>query len=145
MDDTLIQMLRFASKGYSCSQILVLLALDECKDSNPGLVRAMAGLAYGCGTGAATCGVLTGACCVMGYFAGKGADEEKGNETLPLMLEELNDWFQNDFGSQYGGISCQAIVGEVGPQASRSTCANILSSTYSQTMKILADHGIHPQ
>ncbi|PKN23887.1 MAG: hypothetical protein CVU64_23405, partial [Deltaproteobacteria bacterium HGW-Deltaproteobacteria-21] len=61
MDDTLIHMLRFAAKGYACSQIMVLLALDKCKLSNPGLVRAMAGLAYGCGNGAATCGILTGA------------------------------------------------------------------------------------
>jgi hypothetical protein len=101
----------------------------------------MAGLAYGCGNGMATCGVLTGACCVIGYFAGKGADEEKGNDNLPLMLEEVNEWFQNDFGARYQGISCQAIVGESGPQASRSTCANILSATYSRTMKILSDHG----
>jgi hypothetical protein len=141
MDD-LIQMLRLASKGYVCSQILVLLALDKCKDSNPGLVRAMAGLAYGCG-GAATCGVLTGACCVIGYFAGKGADEERGNEDMLLMLEELNEWFQNGFGARYGGISCQAIVGESGPQASQIICSDILTATYSRTMEILSDHGIH--
>ncbi|MDD5207558.1 MAG: C-GCAxxG-C-C family protein, partial [Desulfobacterales bacterium] len=141
MDDTLIQMLRFASKGYACSQIMVLLALDKCKDTNPALIRAMAGLAYGCGNGAATCGVLTGACCVIGYFAGKGSDEEPANEDLLMMLEELIEWFQNDFGQRYGGISCQAIVGESGPQASRSTCANILSATYSRTVEILSGHG----
>lgn len=142
LDDTLIQMLRLASKGYACSQIMVLLALDRRKDSNPGLVRAMGGLAYGCGKGTATCGVLTGACCVIGYFASKGSDDEQANEKLPLMLEEMNDWFETGFGARYGGISCQAIVGESGPTASRSICSGILSATYSRTLKILSDHGI---
>lgn len=145
MDDTLMQMLRYASKGYACSQIVVLLTLDQCNASNPGLVRAMAGLAYGCGNGVATCGVLTGACCVIGYFAGKGTDTETGNEDLMLMLEEMNDWFQGRFGERHGGITCQAIVGEAGPQASRSICAGILSETYAQTLRILSDHGIDIQ
>ncbi|GAB6908137.1 conserved hypothetical protein [Desulfosarcina cetonica] len=145
MDDTLMQMLRYASKGYACSQIMALLTLDQCNTSNPGLVRAMAGLVYGCGNGVATCGVLTGACCVIGYFAGKGTDTETGNEALMLMLEEMNDWFQSRFGEHHGGITCQAIVGEAGPQASRSICAGILSETYAQTLQILADHGIDIQ
>ena len=143
MDDTLIQMLRFASKGYACSQIMALLALDRCKDSNPGLVRSMAGLAYGCGNGTGTCGVLTGACCVIGYFAGKGTDEEKQNEALMLMLEELTDWFDEKIGKRHSGITCQAIVGEAGPQASRNICANILSETYSRTLDVLSAHDIH--
>ena len=142
MDDTLIQMLRFASKGYVCSQIMALLTLDRCNESNPGLVRAMGGLAYGCGNGMGTCGVLTGACCVIGYFAGKGADEEKGNEDLMLMLEELTDWFEDEIGARHSGITCHAIVGEAGPEASRSICANILSETYTRTLTVLSDHGI---
>lgn len=142
MDDTLIQMLRFASKGYVCSQIMALLTMDRCQNSDPGFVRSMAGLAYGCGNGAASCGVLTGACCVIGYFAGKGTDEEKSNEDLMLMLEELTDWFEDQIGMRHSGITCQAIVGEAGPEASRGICANILSETYAQTIKILADHGI---
>ncbi len=142
MDDTLIQMLRLASKGYVCSQIMALLTLDRCQESNPGFVRSMAGLAYGCGNGSATCGVLTGACCVIGYFAGKGTDEEKGNEDLMLMLEEVTDWFADQIGTRHSGITCQAIVGEAGPEASRSICAGILSDTHARTMQLLADHGI---
>ena len=142
MDDTLIQMLRFASKGYVCSQIMALLTLDRCQDEDPGFIRSMAGLAYGCGNGNASCGVLTGACCVIGYFAGKGTDEEKSNEDLMLMLEELTDWFEKQIGKRHSGITCQAIVGEAGPEASRSICANILSETYAQTITILSDHGI---
>ena len=144
MDDTLMNILRFAAKGYACSQIMVLLALNKTKASNPGLVRAVSGLAYGCGTGTATCGVLSGACCVIGYFAGKGLDDEKENPILLLMLEEMNDWFQNEFGTRYNGITCKAIVGEAGPEASRNICGNILSATHSQLLKILSNHDIHP-
>ncbi len=142
MDDALIQMLRFGAKGYTCSQIMVLLALDKCMDDNPGLVRAMAGLAYGCGSGAATCGVLAGACCVIGYFAGKGTDDEQEKDILPLMLEEINEWFQNEIGQRYQGITCQSILGDADPQKSRNTCGRILAATYTQTMNILCDHGI---
>lgn len=142
MDDTLIQMLRYASKGYACSQIMILLTLGRCQETNPGLVRAMAGLAYGCGDGTATCGVLTGACCIVGRFAGKGTDEESGNADLMLMLEELTDWFRDEIGKRHSGITCQSIVGEAGPEASRSICAGILSETYAKTMQLLADHGI---
>jgi hypothetical protein len=136
-------MLRFASKSYACSQIMALFTLGQCKHSNPGFIRGMSGLAYGCGGGTATCGVMTGACCVVGYFAGKGTDEEEGNEDLMLMVEELGDWFHDAFAAEHAGITCQAIVGDAGPQASRNICANILSETYSRTIKVLSDHGIH--
>ncbi len=142
MDDTLIQMLRLASRGYSCSQMMLLLALEKHGEANPGLVRAMSGLAYGGGTGQTTCGVLTGACCLIGYFAGKGADEEEEHARMPLMLEELNQWFQAEVGTQYNGIVCNAIVGDAGPEASRSICGNILAKTYAKTLNILIDHGI---
>lgn len=142
MNDTFMQILRLAAKGYACSQILILMALDARGESNPSLVRAVAGLAYGAGGGRATCGVLTGACCVIGYFAGKGGDGEEANPHFPLMLEELNDWFAQEVGVPYHGITCQDIVGEAGPQASRSVCGQILAKTHAKTLEILSSHGI---
>ena len=56
MDDTMIRMMRLAQKGYTCSQILILLALEARGEQNPSLVRAAAGLAYGCGTGRGAAG-----------------------------------------------------------------------------------------
>jgi hypothetical protein len=50
MDDTLIRMMQLGQQGYTCSQIIMLLGLEVRAESNPGLVRAMAGLAYGCGS-----------------------------------------------------------------------------------------------
>jgi hypothetical protein len=141
MDDSMIQMMRLAQKGYTCSQILILLALEVRGEQNPALVRAAAGLAYGCGTGKGSCGVLTGGSCVIALFAGKGSDEEQESEKYMMMLQELSDWFSEHVGSQYGGIECQAIVGEEGPASARQRCGGILAETYAKVMEILIANG----
>jgi hypothetical protein len=144
MDDTMFHMLQLAHKGYSCSQILVLLALEARGERNPSLVRAAAGLAYGCGTGKGSCGVLTGGSCVLGLFAGKGSDEEQESEKLMLMLQDLCDWFSERVGGQYGGIECQAVLGEEGAEAARQRCGSILADTYAKVMEILISNGFDP-
>ena len=141
MDDTMFHMLQLAHKGYSCSQILILLALEARGEQNPSLVRAAAGLAYGYGTGKGSCGILSGASCVLGLFAGKGSDEEQESETLMLMLQELSEWFSEHLGGRYGGIECQAIVGEEGPAAARQRCGSILAETYAKVIEILISNG----
>ena len=141
MDDTMIRMMRLAQKGYTCSQILILLALEARDEQNPALVRAAAGLAYGCGTGKGSCGVLTGGSCVIALFAGKGSDEEQESEKFMMMLQDLSDWFSERVGGQYGGIDCQAIVGEEGPAAARQRCGSILAETYAKVVEILIANG----
>jgi len=141
MDDTMIRMMRLAQKGYTCSQILILLALEARGEQNPTLVRAASGLAYGCGTGKGSCGVLTGGSCVIGLFAGKGSDEEQESEKFLLMLQDLSDWFFDHVGNQHGGIECQTIVGEEGPVAARQKCGAILAETYAKVMEILVSNG----
>ena len=125
MDETMIRMMQLGQQGYSCSQIMMLLGLQVRAESNPGLVRAMAGLAYGCGSGHGTCGVLTGGCCLLALYAGKGSDEETESDRMGLM-------------------SCDAIVGESGPEASRQRCGTILAATYAKVMEILSTNGIDP-
>jgi len=144
MDDTMFHMLQLAHKGYSCSQILMLLALDARGEQNPSLVRAAAGLAYGCGTGKVACGVLTGGSCVLSLFADKGSDEEQESDKLLLMLQELADWFDERVGGRYEGIECRAIVGEEGPDAARQRCGEILAETYAKVMEILISNGFDP-
>ena len=141
MDDTMIRMMRLAQKGYTCSQILILLALEARGEQNPALVRAAAGLAYGCGTGKGSCGVLTGGSCVIALFAGKGSDEEQESDKFMLILQDLSDWFSDHVGSPYGGIECQTIVGEEGPAAARQKCGAILAETYAKVMEILIYNG----
>ena len=74
-------------------------------------------------------------------ITGKGTDEDQGNDKLLALLEEMGEWFEDNIGRRHGGISCQSIVGEAGPENSRNICGGILSETYRQAMKILSDHG----
>ena len=144
MDDTLIRMLQLGGQGYTCSQIILVLGLEARGESNPGLVRAMGGLAYGCGTGRGSCGVLTGGCCLLALYAGKGTDEETPSERLALMLQELTDWFAARAGGCDGEMSCNAIVGEAGPAASRQRCGALVGETFARVMEILAENGFDP-
>jgi hypothetical protein len=141
MDDRMMAMMRLAARGYSCAQIMVQLALAERGETNPALVRAMAGLAYGGGTGTGTCGALAGACCLLGLYAGKGSDDETEAAQLPLMLDEIGQWFEAKIGRPQGGITCAAITGEEGPAAARVRCGAIVSETYDKVVEILTTHG----
>ena len=142
MDDTFIRMLQLGQQGFNCSQIIILLGLELRGADNPNLVRAMGGLAYGCGCGRGSCGVLTGGCCLLALYAGKGSDEETPSDRLMLMLQELNDWFSQHAGCTPKDMSCDAIVGEAGPEASRQRCGAILAETYGKVLEILDANGI---
>ena len=144
MDDTLIRMLQLGRQGYTCSQIIILLGLDVLGERNPGLVRAMGGLAYGCGCGRGSCGVLTGGCCLLSLYAGKGSDEESASENLPLMLQELTDWFMERTGCAHDDLRCDTIVGEDGPAASRQQCGALVADAYDKVMEILTTNGFDP-
>jgi hypothetical protein len=144
MDDTLIRMLQLGQQGYTYSQIIILLGLELRGQSNPDLVRAMGGLAYGCGSGAGTCGTLTAGCCLLALYAGKGSAEETPSESLALMLIELNDWFRAHTGCTGGDVSCDAIVGEAGPVASRQRCGAIVAETYAKVIEILTANDMDP-
>jgi hypothetical protein len=144
MDDILIRMLQLGQKGYNCSQIIMLLGLELRGETNPRLVRAMGGLAYGCGSGHGTCGVLTGGCCLLALYAGKGSDEEVPSDRYDLMLQELNDWFASRSGCDPGDMSCDAIVGEAGPVASRQSCGALVADTFTKVIEILTANEIDP-
>jgi len=142
MDDLLIHMMRWGQQGYSCSQILLLMALEEKGQNNPDLVRAMAGLAFGCGSGRATCGSLTGGCCLLAFKAVDPDHSARSSEQLPMMLQELTEWFETRIGSFGEGAACSAIVGKGGPEMARQTCAELVGETYAKVMAILAEYGV---
>lgn len=142
-DDILFQMLPLAQRGYCCSQILLLLALEAQGKENPGLIRAAGGLCKGLGHSGKLCGVLTGGACLIGFYAGKGSDEETEHERLNLMISELTEWFREHIGTEYGGINCRDILKDLPDQKpDRIRCANILAKTYMQVMSILAENEI---
>jgi len=142
-DESELRMMELAGKGYCCGQTMVLLALDEMGRENPDLVRAAAGLCNGLGDCSGPCGVYTGASLVLGLYAGKGRDMEESDDKLPLMLEELRDWFVSAT-EQYGGTSCTAILdGECG-QPDQARCGGLLSDAFAQVREILAKNGFDP-
>jgi hypothetical protein len=137
MDDQMIRLLQLAQKGYTCSQIILLMGLEIREETNPGLVRAMAGLAYGCGSGRASCGALSGGCCLLALYAAKGMDDEADSEKLMAMLQDLSDWFGTRLGNPSGGLTCEAFVGQEGPAASRQRCGMLVAETFAKVIELL--------
>jgi hypothetical protein len=141
MDDHMIRMMQLSQKGYDCSQIIMHMVLDMRGEKNPSLIRAMAGLAYGCGFGQGTCGTLTGGACVLALYAARGSDDEVESEHFMPMLQQLSGWFSQSIGGRYGGITCEAVVGENSPAAAIQNCGQIVSDTFTKTIEILAEYG----
>lgn len=144
MDDTTIRVMRLSSQGLYCSQILMALVLETRGRPNPELIRSLAGLAFGCGTGRGSCGVLTGGGCVLGLYAGKaGAGEEESPALMP-MLEEFSEWFAAEAQGQGGGVSCEAIMGDEAPRAPQQKCGLLVAKAFAKLMDMLLANGFDP-
>ena len=138
-EEIINQMIELADKKYNCSQILMILALDQEGKENADLVRAMSGLGDGCGFFKETCGIMTGAACLISWYAGKGSDDERESEKLLPMLQDLGDWFQAQFGDKYKGTRCEDIVGDlVGTTEGKQICGGVLFQTFEKVNEILA-------
>lgn len=144
MSDYLLDIAPLAARGYCCSQMLGLLALQAQGEDNPGLVRALGGLCQGMGQCGLTCGVLTGGACVLSYYLGRGADHETASERLDLAISEYVDWFTERTAS-FGGVSCELILGECATEKpDMSRCAELIADGWSQILTILTEVGQDP-
>lgn len=139
-----IRVMRLASQGLYCSQIMMALALETAGRSNPELVRSLAGLAFGCGFTRGTCGVLSGAACVLALFAGKAGPGEEESPTLLPMLEELGDWFAGQAGGEGGAVSCEAIMGDAAARAPQQQCGTLAVSAFGKVLELLTANGFDP-
>ena len=138
-DDIVLRMIELAEKNYNCSQIMMILALDQEGKKNADVVRAMSGLGDGCGFFNETCGIMTAAASILSWYAGKGADSESESEKLLPMLEELGDWFQHEIVEKHQGSRCQDIVGDlVGTEEGKQICGGIIFQTFGKVNEILA-------
>jgi hypothetical protein len=142
MDEIRTRMMQLSTKGYYCSQILLILGLEAQGKENPDLIRAVDGLAGGCSEGSCTCGCLTAGCCLLSLFAGKGSDHEVRNEKYAKMMKELVQWFWARYGFRYQGIDCMAITGASTAQPVKDLCWNIMESVYYRVMEILNSYGV---
>lgn len=141
MDDLMFRMMELKAKGFYCSQIMTMLALELQEKENPDLVRAMAGLAFGVGIGE-VCGALTGGACILSLNAGKGTDQDTEDPRLMSMLHELGEWFRETYCGQYGGISCDAISEDGSLRNER--CGNVVATTYQKVLEILVANDFDP-
>ena len=139
MDQTLMRMMQLDYNGYYCSQILMIMVLDALGKSNPDLISSVGGLAHGSGFNGGFCGCLTGAACLLALYAGKGKDDEYEDDRLKYMTRDLEGWFENTFGKRFGGVTCEAIVGD--RSEVRQRCCEVVAGTYLKVLKILIASG----
>jgi C_GCAxxG_C_C family probable redox protein len=140
MMDEQIRMLELAGQGFHCSQILLFLGLEAQGKKNPDLIRAMAGLAGGVGFSGDICGALTGGACLLGLYAGRGEPDEEEEAKLNLMINELMEWFTQEFSECYGGIHCGEIL-ENDPRNQTSRCPRIVVGVYEKVKLLLVENG----
>jgi len=138
--DETIRMLQLAQQGFHCSQILLSMGLEAQSKSNLDLIRAMEGLAGGLGFSGDVCGSLTGGACLLGLYAGRGAPDEEEDDRLNLMINELVEWFSDEYGKKFGGIRCDAILGD-DPAGKTTRCPAIVIGVYEKVKGLLSENG----
>ena len=139
MDD-LPKILKYGGQGFYCSQVLIMMALDLRGEENPDVIRCMHALSGGIGFLGHNCGALTGGACLLGYYAGRGTVEDEEDDRLTLMLIDLVNWFQEQFGAEYGGINCEQILaGRKDEYTVR--CPVIIQSVFQKCKELLVDYG----
>jgi C_GCAxxG_C_C family probable redox protein len=140
MMDEVVRMLELAGQGFHCSQILLFLGLDAQGKQSPELIRAMAGLAGGVGFSGDICGALTGGACLLGLYGGRGTADEEDHPRLNVMINDLVEWFSQEFSECYGGIHCRDILGD-DPHNQFTRCPGLVTRTYEHVNALLLDNG----
>lgn len=142
MSDTLMDVMPLASRGYCSSQILVMLALEAQGLEDPVAVRAVSGLGNGLGHCGSCCGILTGGCCALGLYLGKGSDAELPHDRADLLYAEFVEWFRGRVVPTYGDVTCDAIL--KGGKPDMNLCGGLVAEAWEAILNLLAENGIDP-
>lgn len=138
--DAYEKMMELSGEGFFCAQILLALALAAEGKEDPDLLRAMGGLNGGLGFTGDVCGALTGGCCFLSYFAGKGTPEEREHPALRELTAALTAWFK-DYTAQYGGYTCGCIYGG-DPKHKLARCGALVRAVYEKCGELLSEKGV---
>lgn len=141
MSDESLRMMELSLEGFGCSQIALILGLEAQGKTNPDLVRAISGLHGGLGFSGKICGALSGGCCLLALYAGRGTSEETEDSRLAPMIRSLVEWFEEEYKKQYGGIDCADIL-QGDPRNQISRCPTIMAETFNKVKEILAANNI---
>ena len=136
-----MRLLQLSRQGFHCAQILLLFALESEDKENPDLIRAAGGLNIGLSDMKGPCGALTGGCCFISYFSGKGEEDELEDPAYREMLGEFTAWFRDTYGHLYGGFICEEIL-DGNTQNMRSRCPGIVQESYAKALEILQGYGV---
>jgi len=143
MSEEIARITQLHMQGFHCSQIILLVGLEQQGKSNPDLVRAMNGLAGGLGFNGKNCGTLTAGACLLALYGGRGEIEERENHHLNKMIQDLVEWFEETFAKEYGGIDCKFIMNN-DPWNRLTRCPEVVIKTYFKVKEILEDNGFLP-
>ncbi len=135
-----MRMLELAQQGFHCSEVILFMGLEAQGKVNPDLIKVVSSLAAGVGSSGDICGALTGGACLLGLYAGRGSAEEEADPRLPIMINELMDWFSEDAEEKYGGIHCRDII-EEDPRNMPSRCPRLVGRVHRKVKSILAENG----
>lgn len=148
MNDLRVAVMRWGHEGFCCSQIIVLVGQTLTGRENRDLTAAANGLCRGAFSPACTCGALTGACCLLGFYAGKGTSLEEKDPRLPDMIGEFHEWFKENWGAKGKYITCGDILGDepiTDPKQYFQRCSPMILDTIEKTIEILEAHGFNVQ
>ncbi|MDR1241171.1 MAG: C-GCAxxG-C-C family protein [Deltaproteobacteria bacterium] len=135
-DEGYFHLLQLSGQEFSCSQILMQMCLENRGKENPELVRAMGGLVGGLGYSGKLCGALSSGACLLSFYAGKGLPEEVEDSRVNSMIGELVQWFEQEFGTLYGGMDCTDIM-EGNPRNRIERCPHIILQINRKVLEIL--------
>jgi len=116
-------------EGLCCSQALMLMALRRRGEENSSLLDAVSGLCMGM-HGGQICGTLTAACLALALFDPKNAAAH--------MIPEFVEWFEQEYGSRYGGTDCMSITGG---SLQMARCREIVCESWNKVAGQLAEFG----
>ncbi|MBS7528435.1 C_GCAxxG_C_C family protein [Fusibacter paucivorans] len=136
----MIQIMTYTQQGFCCSQTLLMMGLDAMGHENRELIRAMGGLCGGIANAGKACGALSGGACLLSLYVGRGSEDEMEIMFGRRMLDELVRWFDDVYGSQYGGTTCMDLL-EGNPANRIQRCPDIINAVYEQVCDILASYG----
>lgn len=135
------RLLDLSQKGFFCAQIMMQIALDTEGGENTDLIRAMGGLNCGLGFTGGPCGALTGGCCMISLFAGKGEADELADPKLNEMIAGYVDWFEKEFDATYGGHTCGVIMAN-DPEKKKQRCPGVVETSLEKVFEILQSNNI---
>lgn len=135
------RMMELSGKGFYCAQIMLILAMESEGKEDPDLVRAMGGLNGGLGFSGGPCGAMTGGCCLLSYFTGKGEAEELEDPNSAVVIQSYIQWFRETMEAQYGGCDCATIL-DGNPMNKMQRCPDIVAESFEKAMEILEAHGV---